>query len=276
MSRRGRSGPSVSLFAFQDIITSVTAILIVIVLLLVLDLVQRKESRNHPVDQIATDLKSRLETLQAEIDRLQAQADSSTTAVQQVSTVTEASLATDIDALRANIEKVTRAIEKSKERLTEIEPQLQANRALITATEHLKREAEELTGQSSKIQAEIEELKEQNRTIFTAPRGFSGNGWVMVIEAERIQVAPMGRAMVPVTFSGTEEKLLGNRLSQQFIDWNKNQKPSIGYWLLLIRPDGTEVFDALQDELDRQNANYGFDLVDSQQMIIHPERGAAY
>ncbi len=276
MSRRGRSGPSVSLFAFQDIITSVTAILIVIVLLLVLDLVQRKESRNHPVDQIATDLKSRLETLQAEIDRLQAQADSSTTAVQQVSTVTEASLATDIDALRASIEKVTSAIEKSKERLTEIEPQLQATEALVTATEHLRKEAEDLTAQSSKIQSEIEELKEQDRTIFTAPRGFSGNGWVMVIEAERIQVASMGRAMVPVTFSGTEEKLLGNRLSQQFIDWNKKQKPSIGYWLLLIRPDGTDVFNALQNELDRQNANYGFDLVDFQQMIIHPERGAAY
>ena len=34
MSRRGRSGPTISLFSFQDIITSVTAIVTVITLLL--------------------------------------------------------------------------------------------------------------------------------------------------------------------------------------------------------------------------------------------------
>jgi len=45
MSRRGRSGPTISLFSFQDIITSVTAIVTVITLLLALDLVQRKQSK---------------------------------------------------------------------------------------------------------------------------------------------------------------------------------------------------------------------------------------
>ena len=46
MSRRGRSGPAISLFSFQDIITSVTAIVTVIALLLALDLVQRKQSQS--------------------------------------------------------------------------------------------------------------------------------------------------------------------------------------------------------------------------------------
>lgn len=68
MSRRGRSGPAISLFAFQDIITSVTAIVIVVVLFLALDLVQRKESAraDSPVG-VAADLTDRIAELKREL-----------------------------------------------------------------------------------------------------------------------------------------------------------------------------------------------------------------
>ena len=42
MSRRRNNQPTISLFSFQDIITSVTAILILVVLILTLELISRK------------------------------------------------------------------------------------------------------------------------------------------------------------------------------------------------------------------------------------------
>src|SRR5262245_5426312 len=43
MSRRGRGGTPISLFSFQDIITSVTGIMILVTLILALDVIRRRQ-----------------------------------------------------------------------------------------------------------------------------------------------------------------------------------------------------------------------------------------
>src|SRR5262245_50889879 len=43
MSRRGRSGVPISLFSFQDIVTSVTGIMILVTLFLALDIIRRRQ-----------------------------------------------------------------------------------------------------------------------------------------------------------------------------------------------------------------------------------------
>ena len=75
MSRRGRSGHAISLFAFQDIITSVTAIIIVIVLLLALDLTQQKEGSAGMPLALANELEQRIESVQTELNDIKSQAE---------------------------------------------------------------------------------------------------------------------------------------------------------------------------------------------------------
>ena len=71
MSRRGRSGPVISLFAFQDIITSVTAIVIVVTLFLALDLVQRKQGQaSESPTVLAEELVARITALEGELAKL--------------------------------------------------------------------------------------------------------------------------------------------------------------------------------------------------------------
>lgn len=73
MSRRGRAREvAISLFSFQDIITSVTAIMILLVLILSLELVSRVPGRQVSAEdrQTAADLHRSLDRLQASISAI--------------------------------------------------------------------------------------------------------------------------------------------------------------------------------------------------------------
>src|SRR4051812_47012023 len=99
MSRRGRSGPAISLFAFQDIITSVTAIVIVVVLCLVLDLVQRKQTKHADSSSgVATDLSSRISEIETEIARLKEATAKTDSTVKEVARFSPAELQSQTDA----------------------------------------------------------------------------------------------------------------------------------------------------------------------------------
>ena len=91
MSRRGRSGPTISLFSFQDIITSVTAIVTVITLLLALDLVQRKQSdAGDSSGALVVELAARLAQIEDELTELRAATASTDELVREVAATSPA------------------------------------------------------------------------------------------------------------------------------------------------------------------------------------------
>lgn len=72
MSQRGRAGAAFSLFSFQDIITSVTGIMILVTLILALELIQRKEaSPTEKTEEIIEDLDSTVAEMQKRIEVVQ-------------------------------------------------------------------------------------------------------------------------------------------------------------------------------------------------------------
>ena len=70
MGRRKHAAPPFSLFAFQDVITAVTGILILITIMMAISLVARK----HPATQTAapSEIASELQALKQELERVQA------------------------------------------------------------------------------------------------------------------------------------------------------------------------------------------------------------
>ena len=85
MSRRGRSGPVISLIAFQDIITCVTAIVISVALFLALDLVQRKQGQaSESPAVLADELIARVAEVEAELAKLREELNRADDLVQQV------------------------------------------------------------------------------------------------------------------------------------------------------------------------------------------------
>src|SRR5689334_22415324 len=68
--RRGRGGNPFSLFAFQDIITSVSGIFIVIVLLLSLELIQRPAHSSPAASSPINELTEAIRKAEAELQQL--------------------------------------------------------------------------------------------------------------------------------------------------------------------------------------------------------------
>ena len=109
MSRRGRSGPTISLFSFQDIITSVTAIVTVITLLLALDLVQRKQSKaGDSSGNLAVELVARLAAAEVELAELNAVAGTTDDLVREVAATSPAELRNEIAERQSAIVELER------------------------------------------------------------------------------------------------------------------------------------------------------------------------
>ncbi len=276
MSRRGRSGPAISLFAFQDIITSVTAIVIVVVLFLALDLVQRKESAHaeSPVG-VVEDVTERIAELRAKLAKLQAETQRTDETVRQVAEFSPGELEAEVAAAERGIQHLQARLKELKER----EATWQSREKIALATKFDLRPKQlqlERTRQATqKIQQEIEEGRNDRRPIYGLPRGVSNGGWVVVIEEEVITVAPLGKRAKPTQFRNGPLPLISDTAADAFLSWVRSEQQQKAYFLILIRPDGAEQFYPIEETFNEKSVKFGFDLIDAQQEILHPEKGAA-
>ncbi|MES2787975.1 MAG: hypothetical protein V4719_00025 [Planctomycetota bacterium] len=275
MSRRGRSGPAISLFAFQDIITSVTAIVIVIVLFLALDLIQRKQSAHAgTASSVGEDLTARIAELQAELTRLQAETTRTDAAVREVAQFSPAELQAEVTAAERSIQ----GLQSRHKQLLEHHRRWQAKEKAVLAQKFDLRPQQlqlEITRQAHRdVQQQIEEGRNDRRPIYGLPRGITTGGWVAVIEEDVVTVAPLGRRAKPREFRQGALPIITGTAADAFVKWAK-QEEQRAYFLLLIRPGGAAQFDEIASEFIDLSMSYGFDLIDAQQEILHPEKGAA-
>ncbi len=276
MSRRGRSGPTISLFSFQDIITSVTAIVTVIALLLALDLVQRKQSQSSDSSAaLAVELVKSLERAESELARLRTVAESTDDLVREVAATSPAELRNEI----AQRESAIAELERERTRLQQQGKVWHAREKEELSEqfdlEPLNEEQLKTARTASELERQQADERAENRTIFSLPRGMQKEGWLAVIDSREISVAPLGRPAKPTIFVATGSRLFGSSAANNFGKWVDAQKLSSAYFLLLIRPDAADAFDDVQQKLERKSVSHGFDLIDADQTILHPERGAA-
>ena len=276
MSRRGRSGPTISLFSFQDIITSVTAIVTVITLLLALDLVQRKQSKaGDSSGNLAVELVARLAAAEVELAELNAVAGTTDDLVREVAATSPAELRNEI------AERQSAIVELERER-TRLERQRGQWKTREKQAQTEQFDLEPLRQQQANALAEAAELVRQrtseqveNRTVFSLPRGFQKEGWVVVIDATQIAIAPLGRPAQPVVVRASGLPLIGTSAAAAFVAWIEREQLRSAYFLLLVRPDASRAFADTQELLTAKSISHGFDLIGSDQVILHPERGAA-
>lgn len=276
MSRRGRSGPAISLFAFQDIITSVTAIVIVVVLFLALDLVQRKESAHADSPAVVVeDLTERIAELRAELERLQSETTRADATVRELAQHSPAELQADV----ASAERAVQNLQARLKQLVERHKLWQSReKAALAAKFDLRPQQLQLekSQQASRdLQQEIQEGRNDKRPIYGLPRGVAQEGWVAVIEEEAITIAPLGRRSKPIQFGQGSVPILTGTAAGAFLKWVKDERQQRAYFLLLIRPGGAAHFDEIDTKFSDMSMLFGFDLIDAQQEILHPEKGAA-
>ncbi len=276
-SRRNRSGPTISLFAFQDIITSVSGIIIVMVLLLSLELVERPEQDSQRItSSVATDIESAITEAEAELETLQGSVQELNTLISDIAETSPSELQNEIDSLRRRIDEK----EQGLKQLQAQEEQLKEEKEDVLVQQFdRKDEREELNKvirELADLQEQLEQEREEDRLVFTLPKGSKKSGWLAVIESGRIETAPIGRESQPIRFTSRSSGFLGTDSAvNQFMEWARNKNASSSYFLVLVRPSGASAFDQLESRLSLSGIQFGFDLIGENQSVLHPERGAA-
>jgi len=275
-SRRNRSGPAISLFAFQDIITSVSGIIIVMVLLLSLELVDRPEANSNMVTSaVAANVAEAIVEAVAELESLQHSVQELNSLIGDVANTSPAELAAEIESLRLRIEEKRLQIEQLRDQAEELERE--QKRVLVEQFD-LKDERERLAEVEQEIadlERQIEQEQTDERLVFSLPKGFKKTGWIAVIEAGKIEIAPLGQEARPLRFTVRPSGFIGTEsAADQFLDWADGRSTARSYFLLLVRPSGAADLDELQTSLSRRGFEFGFDLIGAEQSVLHPERGA--
>ncbi|WP_339688299.1 hypothetical protein [Gimesia maris] len=261
MSRRGRNKSAFSLFVFQDIIMSVTGIMILITLILSLEMMERQEeSPRERTSEIISQLKAAV----GEVEDLEKQFNAGKTQLADLTRFSPSHLQTQISQLT----ELTEVLHTENESIAEDQKktELVKNKA-VEQQDQLRTEQktiEEIHQQIQSMNEQLEKMKQENRVIFNSAEGSSKTPWLVELTAGNISVAEMGKTQVPFHFSDVNG----------FEDWLTGRNPGTQYFVLLIKPDGIEQFNSILPKLKEKNYDVGFDLLSANQSAIDPQTGA--
>lgn len=271
---RRRRNPAITLSAFQDVIMSVSGLVIVIVLLLTLELIDLPsvESAVQPA-AVANQLREAIRQAQAEAAELEAELQSDEELIARAAELPIESLK---HRIARQLEEIERLRDQNDQLSMQVDAQEQSEQAAQLELFHsqpMQEERQMLRSQVERIRERIESDRNDQRPLFSLPRGVNKAGWLVVISANGIEAAPLGREAVPFHFSG--RSVLGvstTTAADEFLEWSQRLNGQV-YFLLLIRPGGSKYFDSISETLDRRGLSYGFDLIDVDESILHPQRG---
>ncbi len=247
MSRSKKSEP-ISLFAFQDAITSVCGVIVLITLLLALALARRAmtDEREYANARTVEELSAKIEAARQKIEAASIPNPSDKLLEEAVGLTRP-----EVEARFKNARSGLNDAEEEKERLERENAELEK---LSDETDKIQKENDELERQIRKAREEAEEKSEiageqSNRGVFYEfPPSGSEAPWFVDISGER----------VVATSRKEEKRFVGSR---DFLAWAKTRPRDREYFVLIARPSGVDAFVDVRVELVNASYQIGVDLI---------------
>lgn len=275
MSRRGRRGVVISLFSFQDIITCVSGIIIIMVLLLALELVQRRNDGGGSQKLDVSHLEAALLLAESELEEMQAVSSEQDAQLRELADASPIALREQLDELRRTLTATQIKSEELRGRGQRLRDRHKSLQVKWFENKQKARDLADLRRRQAELRKEIDEVRQDDRPIYSMPRGTKLKGWLALVESGTITVAPLGRASRPTTFRGSKKGVLGTfGPVDEFMQWARRQPKASAYFFLIVRPDGREEFDKLEEALASQRFQFGFDLAGLDETVLDDARGA--
>lgn len=279
----GRRKPAAafSLFSFQDIITSVTAILILVMILLTIELVTRQRhqattspdaTRRH-IDSTAKRLESVASRLRDEVAARRTQR--TTYTVQQVQDVLAATQA-DLAATRLRLDETQRTRNAVARLLATAEEEAAVHASDAEQLATLKRELDEDREEADRLEAAS--LKEQERQenrkreitetprsgtelVFNPPADSDRRAWLVELSGDGATVALLGA-------DRTQRLGFDTDAGSAAESWIASLTPEGDYCLLLVRPSATKGLGReIEQRLNDAGIRFGIDLIGEDQAV---------
>lgn len=280
----GRRKPAAafSLFSFQDIITSVTAILILVMLLLAVELTRKRQGKaaadpgvtRRKLEKVVEELEATAARIREDIaaahlaeasyqtrEQLELQLQQSTDRLDQARLQRDDALKTLRIAERARVEAEAALASRDADR--ELVQSLTANVAEDRAeADQLEREnASERQRQARRRQEVEDRPKSGTQLVFNRPADSSRRPWLVELSSEGV---------VAVMLGTNNREMFGDPAAADgpLAAWISGLQPAGDYCLLLIRPSaGATLLDDVESKLVRAGVQYGLDFIGEDQVV---------
>jgi hypothetical protein len=272
MSRRKQGGSPFSLFSFQDIITCVSGIIILITLVLAIELSQRKKgSPAAQTAKLAADIRSAIEDTRVEIKRLEAELARQSSAAQEAAGAHTELLQSDLMAANQQIKSLEAELAEiqRKEKLASAEHERVQAKQFDQQKELQK--TVEVEQEVKNLEDKLEELIKQDRPIYNSRTADGKQVWLVQVDGVQSLVAPAGKAGKPVALAHGSSLLSDS----EFERWLGSKSSSADFVFFLVRPEGAKEFSTLKEEASSRGFSLGFDLLGETRVAIDPVSGAA-
>lgn len=268
MGRRRRAAlKKFSLFSFQDIITCLMGIMLLLTLLIAMQIVEQPARSNSEVSAKHRQLAADIDALRKQTTALRKQAESNRQ-------VLSSGVLASPELLQPKLAEAAAAKSAAEEELRQLqaaaasETKASADAVQMAAKQTAAAAAEQqlLTTELNRLQSLQNAVQSGSRVVYNRYRGSAESCWIVEFSSDQsIQAAPIGRKQKPITFTGIPAT----------IAWIRRQRQQGAEFLILLKPAATEAADMLPEMLRRENIPHGYDLLGQDQTAIDPEQGAA-
>ncbi|MFM8171998.1 MAG: hypothetical protein ACKN81_00485 [Pirellulaceae bacterium] len=266
MSRRRPSAPGISFFAFQDIITSVVGIFVLLTLILVLELATRVASAQRVQQSFEDIFSDQIASLEQELKQL---SERSNFLDQQESLPGSKSLAnreaafeemkTAIQMLQDQARRLEVENEKIEELLGQQEVAYQQLQVEMQKRVPEKEELNRLLGKLKQLDSKIQELETESPLIFRDQD----------LQGRTVVILEIGETGVQALDLSADRRFTFAQpgAAAKVAAWIDGQKSRRLHFFLLVRPNSATLFNELRDALKSSSRSFGYDVVDPSRVV---------
>lgn len=269
MGRRKRTGgPAFSLFAFQDIITCVMGIMLLLTLMMSLQIGEA------PGAQMASKIDNRAKTLEAESRRLLNEIDEMESQLTSQLSALNSGAILDPTLLTQSRDRAVReaiAAQQESARVSEIvassHKELENVRSRFADFEQVGQEAATLEEIRSKRHQELEDIRSGRKRVYNAHESDSKSCWLIEVSSPvDIRIAQMGNEETSTQLDDIDA----------LIQWIETHQGDDTALMLLVKPDAATALKTLSKALSGKKLPFGFDLLPQDSAVLKsaeaPER----
>lgn len=268
MAKRARTGaPAFSLFAFQDIITCVMGIMLLLTLMMSLQVnvspgSGMDDKMQVTIQKLADETQKLLRdtvAMEARVEEQLAVMKSNALLDTAILEKSRNQVSADVTAATRDLNRVKEVADAAAENLKGVGLEFEKRQADVKETRRLEQEIQE-------IQKNLEELRSGNRKIYNAHDSAAKTCWLIELSTTRdIKVAELGQQASPRLYSSV----------QQLLEWMKGVSSDDVAFMILLKPEAAELFDQISETLIRLRIPFGFDLLPQDATAIEkPTEGA--
>lgn len=260
MARRHKSDSApITLFSFQDIITTLSGIMIFLTLLLAIEIASRREAVSQTpakpiknIESTLTELRKRVTTLRDESERKAKQVAQSTDPRQAIARADETirakkklhDLVRDQDELRKESERQEQILLKMREQ------------AKTSASEQ-----SELETKANQLNSALAKAAQDRGIAFIPEAGSAKTPLIVECSGNTIRTGFITRDQTPITFPATE---VGRK---SFMEYAESRSSSEEYFLFLLKPSSRDDGIVMAEALRKKGFDVGYDALEEDRTV---------